>query len=220
MAKLQPSTPLFILLYGFPGAGKTFFARQLCEQIQAAHVQADRIRYELFDEPHHDKPENDVITQLTNYMASEFLQAGVSVVYDVNAMRLSQRRALRDLARRAHAEPLLVWLQIDTDSALSRSLKRDRRRMDDKYSQPITRDYFKKVIANSQNPDNTEDYIVVSGKHVFSSQFNAVIKKLHELNLISGEEAMGKVVKPGMVNLVPSQKPGRVDMSRRNITIR
>jgi len=44
MAKLIPTKPLLILLYGFPGAGKTHFARQLSETIHAAHVQSDRIR--------------------------------------------------------------------------------------------------------------------------------------------------------------------------------
>lgn len=222
MAKVQASHPVFIMLYGLPGAGKTFFARQLCEKFQAAHVQADRIRFELFEQPRYDKQENEVVTQLTNYMASEFLQAGMSVVCDANAMRLSQRRALRDIARKSHATPLLVWLQIDADSAFARTTKRDRRRADDKFSMPIEKDYFKKILVNSQNPAATEDYIVISGKHVFNTQYNAVMRKLQEMKLISNEEATSSLVKPGLVNLVPSPsaKAGRVDMTRRNIIIR
>src|SRR4051812_39359450 len=111
MSKVSPTKPLLILLYGFPGAGKTFFARQLTEQLQAAHVHGDRIRGELFETPRYDKEENEVITQLMDYMTGEFLNAGLSVVYDVNAMRVSQRRTLRELARKCHAEPLLVWFQ-------------------------------------------------------------------------------------------------------------
>src|SRR6476469_9492960 len=103
MSKVQPAKPLLIMLYGFPGAGKTYFARQLCENIQAAHVQGDRIRGELFAQPRWDAQENGVVNQLMEYMAGEFLSAGISVVYDVNAMRASQRRALRDLARKAGA---------------------------------------------------------------------------------------------------------------------
>ena len=91
MPKISPNKPLLIMLYGFPGAGKTYFARQLCEEIQAAHIQGDRIRGELFDNPRYDKEENGVVTQLMDYMTEEFLAAGLSVVYDVNAMRLNQR---------------------------------------------------------------------------------------------------------------------------------
>ncbi|MBP9761852.1 AAA family ATPase [Candidatus Saccharibacteria bacterium] len=55
MGKLQPTKPLLVLLYGMPGSGKTFFARQLCDQISAAHVQGDRIRDEIFENPTYSK---------------------------------------------------------------------------------------------------------------------------------------------------------------------
>jgi predicted kinase len=51
MSKVVPTKPFLILLYGFPGSGKTYFARQLTEHVQAAHVHGDRIRGELFDKP-------------------------------------------------------------------------------------------------------------------------------------------------------------------------
>ncbi|MDB5166311.1 MAG: hypothetical protein JWM37_383 [Candidatus Saccharibacteria bacterium] len=218
--KILTTKPLLIMLYGCPGSGKSFFARQFSEKVQAAHLQTDRIRYELFDQPRYDKQENDVVNQLAHYMAGEFLQAGLTVVYDMNAMRISQRRLLRDLARKAHAVPVLVWLQIDGDTAYHRTTQRDRRRADDKYSMQFDKPTFQKLLINSQNPEPAEDYVVISGKHVFNTQFSAVMKRLHELNLVTGDEATSQVVKPGLVNLVPNQKAGRVDLSRRNIIIR
>lgn len=222
MGKITPVKPLLLQLYGYPGAGKTYFARQFCEQFQAAHVQDDRIRYELFDEPRYDKQENEVIAQLMDYMTGEFLAAGVSVVYDTNALRASQRHSIRETARKAHAQPLLIWFQIDPDSAYGRIVKRDRRRSDDKYAASIDSATFERIAAGMQNPMPSEDYIVVSGKHVFKTQMSAVVKRLHELNLISSGEAQSQVAKPGLVNLIPShQAPsGRVDMARRNIMIR
>jgi predicted kinase len=220
MAKITPVKPLLIQLYGFPGSGKTYFARQLCEHLQAAHVQGDRIRFELFDNPRYDKQENDVIAQLMDYMTEEFLNAGISVVYDTNAMRISQRHSLRELARKSHAQPLLIWFQIDADSSYVRTTQRDRRRSDDKFAAPIDRGTFENIAGAMQNPQNTEDYIVVSGKHVFKTQYSAVMKRLHELNLISSNEVASQVAKPGMVNLIPNPAAGRVDMARRNIMIR
>ena len=207
-------------MYGYPGAGKTFLARQLIEDIQAAHVQSDRIRFELFEEPRYDRQENQIVSHLMEYMTEEFLNAGLSVLYDINAMRVSQRRELRDIARKHKAEVLLIWLQVDAESAYARVSKRDRRKTDDKYSGSVSRDSFNQLAGTMQNPTQTEDYMVISGKHTYHTQRNAVIKKLYDIGLISTNGAGSKMVKPQLVNLVPSPILGRVDPSRRNISIR
>lgn len=220
MAKVIPTKPALILLYGFPGAGKTYFARQFCDSVQAAHVHGDRIRAELFERPRYDKQENAVVTQLMDYMAEEFLNAGISVVYDMNALRARQRLDLREMARKTRAIPIVVWFQIDTETAFTRSMKRDRRRADDKYAATIDRSMFDAIVRHMQNPVSTEEYVVVSGKHTFGTQFTAVAKRMRELGLIGLGDDTGHAVKPGLVNLVPNPSAGRVDMSRRNIVIR
>ncbi len=207
------------MLYGFPGSGKTHFSRELCELIGAAHVQGDRIRHELFESPRYDKQENDVVTHLMEYMTEEFLNAGISVVFDINAMRLSQRRSLRDMARHSGAVPILIWLQIDTESAFQRTARRDRRKSDDKYAMPYTKESFENQIRYMQNPKD-EDYVVISGKHTFNTQRNAIMKKLYDMRLINVDSASANVVKPGMINLIPNPLAGRVDPTRRNIVVR
>ncbi len=218
-SKIQTNRPILILLYGFPGAGKTHFARQLSEDLQSAHVHADRIRHELFEQPRFDREENAVVTQLMEYMTEEFLSAGLNVIYDTNAARFGQRRALRDMARRHGAQSLIVWFQMDPDTAFQRTRNRDRRKSDDKYAREYSAELFKRYISHMQQPQN-EDYVVVSGKHVFTSQRTAILKKLIELGYIQTLAAQDKVVKPGLINLVPRVQPGRVNLDRRNISIR
>jgi predicted kinase len=220
MAKIVPTKPFLLMFYGFPGAGKTYFARQFCETVQAAHLQADRIRGELFEQPRRDKQENDIVTQLMDYMTEEFLSAGLSVAYDVNALRAKQRHDLRELARKHNAKPVLVWFQMDPETAYARNAKRDRRRADDKYSAQWDSAAFQNILGHMQNPTPSEDYAVVSGKHLFNMQQSAVISKMRELGILSTGDAHGQVIKPGLVNLVPSVNQGRVDMKRRNISIR
>lgn len=218
--KTSLAKPVLICLYGFPGSGKSYVSRNLADVIQLAHVSADRIRNELFEQPRYDAQENAIITHLMNYMTEEFLSAGVSVAYDANAMRASQRRNLRELARRHKAEYVLIWLQIDQDSAYARTQDRDRRTSDDRYAQEQNRGTFERILSGMQNPQPNEDYLVISGKHTFSTQKNAVINKLYNLGLISSDAVQHSVAKPGLVNLVPNPHAGRVDLSRRNIVIR
>jgi predicted kinase len=219
MSKVLPNKPLFIMLYGYPGAGKSHFARELSHTLQAAHVHADRIRGELFTKPRYDKEENSIVDHLMLYMAEEFLQAGVSVIFDANVDKLAQRRSLRNLIRHTKAQVLMVWLQIDAESAYLRLNKRDRRKTDDKYARSYSRDQFDAVLAGMQNPKE-EDYIVISGKHTFNTQRSAIFKKLYELGLVTTGTTTSNVVKPELVNLVPNPLAGRVDQARRNIVIR
>ena len=217
MGKLSTNKPLLIMLYGFPGAGKTHFAAELSKAMGAAHVQGDRVRAELFEKPRYDKQEDGVVTHLMEYMTEEFLNAGVNVIFDANATRLVQRRALREIARKVKGQTLLVWVQIDQESAMARLAGRDRRRNDDKYARSYTKEAFKLAVGSMQKPQQ-EDYVVISGKHTFTSQRNAIVKKLYDLGVISTDTAVSNVAKPGLVNLVPTA--GRVDMQRRNVIIR
>lgn len=220
MAKAALIHPTLIMLYGYPGSGKSYFARQLCEDIQAAHIQSERIRAELFDQPRYDKQENEIVAHLMDYMTEEFLNAGMSVIYDMNAMRLSYRRELRDLARKSKSNSLLIWFQIDPDSAYVRASRRDRRKADDKYASPMDRNTFDSVANGMQNPSTIEDYIVVSGKHTYVTQRATFMKRLYDSGLLTSSEANARMVKPGLVNLIPNPLAGRVDATRRNITIR
>lgn len=220
MAKLQLLKPTLFMLYGFPGSGKTYYGRQLCSGLQAANINAERIRQELFDEPRYDPPENRIVKQLMLFMIEEFLNAGVSVVADMHVMRQSQRRELRELARKMKAESVLVWFQIDAESSFARIVNRDRRKADDRYSIPLDRTSFETMISGMQNPGPTEDYIVVSGKHTFKTQYQSTIKRLYDLGLLHANQTAAGRAKPGLVNLVPNPLAGRVDPSRRNISIR
>jgi len=215
MSKIQPNKPVLVLMYGFPGSGKTYFARQFVERVQAAHLQADRIRHELFQQPRYDREENAVVAQIMDYMTGEFLQAGVSVVYDTNVLRTQQRRQLREMARKADAETVLIWQQIDSDSAAARVMKRDRRKADDRYSLQPDYSTFQKLASAMQNPANAEEYVVTSGKHVFPTQYSTLMRYLSNRGIVSPSRDKA-VVKPGLVNLVPSSQVGRVDTAGSN----
>lgn len=219
MSKIIVNKPTLIMLYGFPGSGKTYVAGQLKESLNCMYVHSDRIRSELFENPRYDKDENEVVDHLSRYMTGEFLKAGVGVIYDGDVMKQSQRRILTNIARSEGAKVLLIWLQLDPESAFYRIRTRDKRRSDDKIARHFNRSEFEDYLKTMQNP-KIEDYVVISGKHTFRTQRTAIIKKLYELGVVTADSATHNVVKPGMVNLIPNSQPGRVDQQRRNIFIR
>ena len=117
------------------------------------------------------------------------------------------------------AHPGLLWLQIDPDSAFKRSSKRDRRNHDDHYAQEMNVATIKELLTGMQNPEITENFLVLSGKHVFNTQKNAVFRYLVEKRLVNLDTTAPQLSKPGLVNIVPNPAAGRVDLSRRNINI-
>jgi len=217
MNKTVLTKPVLICLHGFPGSGKSYVARNLATALPLAHVSADRIRSELFRQPRYDAQENAVVLHLMNYMTEEFLNAGVSVVYDINAARTGQRRALRELARRHHAEYLLVWLQIDQESSFARTQNRDRRTTDDHYAQDHTEATFSGAVDSMQSPHD-EEYLVISGKHAFITQKNAIINRLYQRKLIGEDVVRSNVAKPELINLIPN--PFTAQSEQRNIEVR
>ena len=220
MNKPTFAQPVIVYMYGLPGSGKSFVSRQLSEALGMAHISSDRLRYELFEEPLYDKTEHLVLTNLMNYMTELFIDAGSSVVYDLSTSRISDRKELRALAKRKGAKELMVWVQIDADTAYARSTNRDKRKIDDKYSKNLSKSQFENFMKGMQNPQQ-ENYVVVSGKHVFSSQKNTIIRKLIENGSLSIQESYSTIAKPEMINLVSRAQAqvGRVDYSRRNINI-
>ena len=217
MSKIILSKPTLICLYGFPGSGKSYLARNLADDIQLANVSSDRVRSELFQTPRYDAQENAIVTHLMDYMAEEFLSARVSVIYDTNALRAGQRRKLRELARKHRADYLLIWLQVDLETAFLRTQDRDRRTSDDRYAEPQTKATFDRQASGMQNPQG-EDYLVISGKHTFATQKSSVVGRLYQMGLIGSETVRHSVAMPELVNLIPSP-PGPTDLSRRNISI-
>jgi predicted kinase len=228
MEKIIPTKPVLILLYGFPGAGKTFFARQFANAVQAAHLEQDKIRAELFEKPKYSKQENYVVDHIMEYMTEEFLASNISVVFDLNALRSAQRKALRAMAASKGADTLVVWLQIDPDTAYGRSSKRDRRKSDDRYAYGYTVAQFKELATKMQAPKEKETFVVVSGKHTIESQLSSVMKKLTELKIIQHTAASSRMIRPALINLIPTnhQRPqpdggiSGVQPARRNITLR
>lgn len=220
-SKMTTKKPFILILYGYPGSGKSTFARLLANEIQnTVHINSDKVRAELDLELRKKNiNDTDLYDTLVEYMAKQFLSSGISVILDVPITKKSVRRKIRLMAKDANVKLAMAWLQIDSDSAFDRLKKRDKRKTNDKYSRNYTRGEFESVIGSSQNPTE-EDYVVISGKHTFNTQKAAVVNKLETMGVLSYEQSVQKKIKPELVNLIPQSFRGKDGLRRRDISIR
>ncbi len=216
---MNVAKPFIVMMYGFPGAGKSALAKQMSDEFSMVHVQEDKILHELFGGKL--SPQTlKAARKITNYLVKDYLKAGISVMYDASIHRENDRRKVREMAHAYKAKPLIVWLQVDPETAFERTQKRDKRTSENKYANEYSEDEYRDIISKMQNPVH-EDYVVVSGKHTFNTQRSNIVKKLVDTGVLTMAEAQDKIIKPGLTNLIP--KPSiqmRGDIVNRNISIR
>lgn len=213
MSKVTVAKPIIIQLYGYPGSGKTNFATELANATNLIHLYAEKISQEFFDKPYSDNKNST--DKLVTMLAEEFLNAGLGVILDVDSSRARERKKIREFAIKNKAKSLVVWFQLDQETAFTRKSRIDRRKSENKYETNMSYSDFMDKIKTMQNPIN-EDYVVVSGKHTFRTQKAAILKRLFDLGITGHAETQANIVKPGLVNLVPQANLG----GARNISIR
>jgi predicted kinase len=205
------------MLYGYPGSGKTAFAKQLSEEIKYAHIDADRLLSEAVRGTR--SLSDKEIAYMMTYIANEFIKAGVGVILDLDLPRASDRHKIKLFAKKHKLTNMIIWLQIDVETAEHRATNRNKQKSDGKFAQQYTKQSFRQFVSRMQNPTD-EDTVVISGKHNFNSQKPTVIKKLLQKGVIKSEELSSRMVKPELMSLVP--KPtlsGSTQPEKRNISI-
>lgn len=178
MRKLQLTPPLVILIMGYPGAGKTFFGRQLAEQYDIPRVSEDDIRFELFERPQFNKDEADIIKRIKNLTLDQLLLTGQTVIVEGTNLRNAERQDVIAHASAHGYQTLTVWLQTDLQTSAARAAKRDRRNPDSKHSFEVNQRTFDMYRSSLQRPTEKDDFVVISGKHAFQSQSLTVLKKI------------------------------------------
>ncbi len=178
MKNLTLAHPTLIVMVGVPGAGKSFFARQFAEAHDLACISADRLRFELFNDPRFTPNEQEVVMRITNYMTDEFLASGASFILDSTfANARTQRMNIERRARAKGYKTLFIWTQVDDTTAKLRSFKRNNKKRDDQYNANMPEPAFT-ALAKQLTAPSSEQFVVISGKHTFPAQHKAVLRKL------------------------------------------
>lgn len=178
MKNLQLTPPLLIITMGYPGAGKTYFARQFAEMYDLPRISEEVFRFELFENPQFNDDEDDIIERVVHYSLVQLMKTKQTLVFEGAHLTLAKRKRVYELAAENGYRTLTVWLQTDLETSAKRAVARDRRSPDNKYAFGIDKNTFNYLANKLERPIDKEQSVVVSGKHIFRSQCLTVLRKI------------------------------------------
>lgn len=109
---------MLIVVFGLPGSGKSYFARNLALTIHAAYLNSDELRKELFDKPRYTKNEKQKVYLTLFTMAESHLQKQEDIILDATFHK-KERRTKVELIAQKH-QTGLIWIEVVADEEIIR----------------------------------------------------------------------------------------------------
>lgn len=161
----EPTTsPVFVVVSGLPGTGKTHFSRRLAERIPVSVLESDRLRKVLFPSPDYGSGESARLFRAIHCLAEELLASGTSLVLDATSLAERFREPLYGIADRTGARLAVVLVEAPPEVVRRRLATRATgadwevyRRMQAEV-EPIRRRHF--VVDGSRDTTLTIDKVV------------------------------------------------------------
>lgn len=191
MKSLHLSSPHAIMLVGIPGSGKSFFASKFADTFNTPYIDSEYI----------EKCSRDIERAhgVISMILAELSKTKQTFIFEGNSSSKVHRVEFARWARQHGYSPLLIWVQVDKNTALRRSLK----------AGTLSREQFDHQLRVFTGPRADEKCIVISGKHTYASQAKAVLSFLSQAN--RGSETIVTPERP--------VRPKPESVTARNITV-
>lgn len=103
--------PVFIVLSGLPGTGKSYFCSKLAERLPVVILESDALRKTLCPVPDYSPGESQRLFQAAHILIERLLKKGVSLILDATNLSEGRRAHLYDIADRLGARLILVRVE-------------------------------------------------------------------------------------------------------------
>jgi len=161
--KLQSlQQPYAIIMVGIPGSGKTQFAQKFSEMFEAPFINLAYIAQRA------SSPE--AAAELAYAYLTELLKTKSTILLELSTDTRTRRTEIAKIVKSAGFNPLFVWVQVDEQTAKKRVMK----------AKNLTSDDFESQLKQFSVPHQTEQALVISGKHTYSAQARAVLRRVAE----------------------------------------
>lgn len=160
MKSLSLNRPHALFMVGLPGSGKSFFATRFSKTFSAPYVDS-RSLAKLAKTPQDAE-------KAALLMAREVAKTHQTFVYEGDTDSRTRRTELARWAKKAGYQPMFIWVQTDQRTAVDRTLKT--------YS--MTASEYDDLARHFSPPHETEQPVVISGKHTYATQARSVLGRL------------------------------------------
>ena len=153
-----------LFVFGAPCSGKTTFAEKFAKKFGLAFYNLDDIAMSgAFSRPNL----MIILEQITKTGATIIIEGGIATE--------KKRAEIRELLVKAGYEVSLIWIQTDVNTLRVRMKKRYKTITEAKTA-------FDDATAKLEAPTESENPIILSGKHTFETQTKHVLAGLADVN--------------------------------------
>jgi predicted kinase len=100
--------PVFIIVSGLPGTGKSYFSQRLAEKIPLVILESDDLRKVLFPRPAYTQEESSYLFKVCHGLIEFLLKKGISLVLDATNLSERNREYLYSISERLGIKRIIV----------------------------------------------------------------------------------------------------------------
>lgn len=167
-------TPIFTMLCGLPGSGKSTFTSELSHTTNAIICSSDRTRAELYGNED-TQDHNDEVFKVLHNTIKDNLRQGKSVIYDATNINSKRRRAFLSELKRIICIKNCVIIATPYEKCLEQNSNRDRKvpeevikRMYTNWNTPYRFEGWDNITIHNTNSKTNNPYLFLVENEYFN----------------------------------------------------